>query len=69
MLASAIRFMLYVKSYASNRSRGTVATVSRRILHHNVKYPHLCLETVFPALKLIENRHLHYNVNIFLENC
>ena len=28
-------------------------------------YPHLCLETVFPALKLAQNCYLHYNINIF----
>ena len=28
-------------------------------------YPHLCLETVFPALKLTQNCYLHYNINIF----
>ena len=28
-------------------------------------YPHLCLETVFPALKLTQNFYLHYNINIF----
>ena len=27
--------------------------------------PHLCLETVFPALKLAQNCYIHYNVNIF----
>ena len=31
-------------------------------------YPHLCLETVFTALKLTQlptNCYLHYNINIF----
>ena len=28
-------------------------------------YPHLCLETVFPALKLTQNCYLPYNINIF----
>ena len=32
------------------------------------KSPHLYLETVFPAHKLTQNRYLHYNVKIFLEN-
>ena len=31
--------------------------------------PHFYLETVFPALKLTQSCYLHYNVNIFLENC
>ena len=29
-------------------------------------YPHLCLETVFPAPKLAQNCYLHFNINIFL---
>ena len=28
-------------------------------------YCHLCLETVFPGLKLTQNCYLHYNINIF----
>ena len=28
-------------------------------------YPHLCLETVFPALKLTQNCYRPYNINIF----
>ena len=28
-------------------------------------YPHLCLETLFPAVKLTQNCYLHYNINIF----
>ena len=28
-------------------------------------YPHLCLEAVFPALKLTQNCYLHYNISIF----
>ena len=31
-------------------------------------YPHLCLETLFPALKLIQNGYLHYNITFLLEN-
>ena len=26
---------------------------------------HLCLETVFPGLKLTQNCYLHYNTNLF----
>ena len=37
---------------------------SRSILH-NVKYPHLRLKTVYPALKLAGNCYLHYNVKMF----
>ena len=36
-----------------------------RSISHDVKYPHLRLETVYPALKLAGNCYLHYNVNIF----
>ena len=28
-------------------------------------YPHLCLEIVFPALKLTQKCYLRYNINIF----
>ena len=31
-------------------------------------YPNSCLKTVFPAVRLIRNCYLHYDINIFLEN-
>ena len=31
-------------------------------------YSHLFLKRVFPALKLIQNCYLHYNINILFEN-
>ena len=61
LLASAIRFMLYVNNVlASNRCRGTVTAGTFFNL-----YPDLCLKIVFPALKLTQNCYLHYNTNIF----
>ena len=38
---------------------GLGAQRSRSILH-NAKYPYLCLETVFPALKLTQNFYPHF---------
>ena len=61
LLASAIRFMLYVNNVlASNGCRGTVTAGTFFNL-----YPDLCLKIVFPALKLTQNCYLHYNINIF----
>ena len=57
--ASATRFMNYVNKLATG-SRGT-ATAG---IFCNL-YPHLCLETVFPAPKLTQNCYIHYNINIF----
>ena len=31
-------------------------------------YPNSCLKTVFPAVRLIRNCYLHYDIKIFLEN-
>ena len=50
----------YMYIQLANGSRGT-ATAG---IFCNL-YPHLCLETVFPALKLTQNCYLHYNINIF----
>ena len=56
LAASAIRFMLYSKQLA-NESRSTARGTFCNL------YPHLCVETVFPAFKLTQNCYLH-NINI-----
>ena len=55
LLSSAIRFILQI----ANGCRG------RRLRHRKNLYPHLCLEAIFPALKLTQNCYLDYNINIF----
>ena len=59
LLASAIRFMLYVDSQLMGLGGTAKAGTFFNL------YCHLCLETVFPGLKLTQNCYLHYNINIF----
>ena len=56
LAASAIRLMLYSKQLA-NGSRETAKGTFSNL------YPHLCVEIVFPALKLTQSCYL-YNINI-----
>ena len=59
LLASAICFMLYVNSQLMD-----LGATAKAGTFFNL-YRHLCLETVFPALKPTQNCYLHYNINIF----
>ena len=52
--------LAYTVKYLMGLQAGSAAT--RKFCN---LYPHLCLETVFPALKLTQNCYLHYNMTIF----
>ena len=63
MIGKIILHIAFVPTVNSWWFLGSTATGKFSIL-----YSHLCLETVFLALKLTQDCYIHYNINIFLEN-